>query len=62
MKEEFLESVRELHKSMSKLNELWNRMDWSRVPPQVAESYPFHVEPGTMIMEIEKWMEMIKNS
>lgn len=62
LKEEFLDKVEELHKSLIGLKEVWSRMDWSRVPVQVAEHYPFHCDLNEMIDAVEKWIDLIKNS
>jgi hypothetical protein len=62
LKDEFLRKVENLQKSLVELEEVWSKVDWSRVPAQVAEHYPFHSDLNEMIMAVEKWTDMIKTS
>lgn len=62
MKEKFLDRVMDLQRSMIELKEAWNKMDWSRVPVQVSEHYPFHQDLNEMIAAVETWIETIKKS
>lgn len=62
MKEQLLESVTDLKRTFDKLNHVWGKMDWSRVPIQISEQYPFHCDLNELIAAVEAWKNTIERS
>ncbi|SMF33619.1 hypothetical protein [Paenibacillus barengoltzii] len=62
MKEELIEKVSHLYETLKDLNDLWRRLDWSFVPEDVNEHYPFHQDLVQMQEGVVKWLEIIKKS
>lgn len=62
VKEELIEKVSHIHETLKDLNDLWRRLDWSIVPEEVNEHYPFHQYLEQMKECVAKWLEIIKKS
>lgn len=62
MKEDLVRKVSELHMVFNDLKEVWNQLDWSVVPSDISEQYPFHKDLGQMTEDINAWLELIKKS
>jgi len=60
MKEELLEKIRVLQVAVQELNETWNEMDWSIVPEEVSENYPFHQDLPSMSSSLDQWLKVIE--
>lgn len=62
MKEELVQRVNDLHNALKELNEVWDSLDWSRVPDTVSENYPFHQDLKTMEKGTAEWLKTIIQS
>lgn len=62
MKEELVQRVKDLHNALKELNEVWDTLDWSKVPDTVNESYPFHQDLKAMEKGTEEWLMTIIQS
>ncbi|WP_239616369.1 hypothetical protein [Cohnella mopanensis] len=62
MKRELLQKISHLQIALDELKDVWDRLDWSRVPDEVTENYPFHKDLGELSDTIKHWMETIKKS
>lgn len=60
--EAILQAVRELAAAFTKLNDLTDAVDETRVNSTISGAYPFHLDLNEMTLQVGEWVEFVADA